>query len=267
MMKTSTTDRSWTGGKRLRHEPFTLLFFRGGVNRLLLLLLAILVVLAGCGGSGSSPSQSTGTIAGNWQFTMAAPADLSFQGGVQGGFFLQNNGSVTGALVYSIQLPAQQGGSPTLCNGGSAPVTGTINGQNVTLTATAGAQTFTLTGTLNGSTMSGTYASTDGQGCGTAQTGLQWSATSVPPLTGSIQGNFHSVLSTLNTSLNTSPRNQDFPVSGSLTQGENIGASNATVTGMLYFQGYPCLTSASVNGQISGNSVILQIIAPNGLNV
>ncbi|HTS04122.1 MAG TPA: choice-of-anchor D domain-containing protein, partial [Candidatus Eisenbacteria bacterium] len=54
---------------------------------------------------------------------------------------------------------------------------------------------------------------------------------------------------------------------GSLTQGPNIGASNATVTGTLTFQGYPCLTTASVNGQISGNAVILQLIGTNGLNV
>src|SRR4029077_10542616 len=80
------------------------------------------------------------------------------------------------------------------------------------------------------------------------------------PVTGAIQGNFHSVLDPL-------LRDQDFPVSGSLTQGDNIGASNATVTGTLTFQGYPCLDTASVNGQISGNSVILQMIGVNGLNV
>jgi hypothetical protein len=106
----------------------------------------------------------------------------------------------------------------------------------------------------------GTYASTDGKGCGTAQTGLQWSATSVPPLTGTIQGSFHS---TTQGSL----RNQVFPVTGMLTQGDNIGASNATVTGTLNFEGYPCLSGASVNGQISGSSVVLQIISNNGLNV
>jgi hypothetical protein len=79
-------------------------------------------------------------------------------------------------------------------------------------------------------------------------------------LTGAIQGNFHS-------SLDPVLRDQDFPVTGSLTQGANIGASNATVTGTLTFQGYPCLSSASVNGQVSGNSIILQIIATSGLNV
>jgi hypothetical protein len=228
-----------------------------------LVLFAGLSFLSACGGANNSQqSQAAGTLAGNWQFTMSAPADSSFSGGIQGGFLLQSKGSVTGQAAYSVFLPPQSGGSPTLCSGGSASVTGTLQGQNVTLTALAGAQTFTLTGTLSsdGLTMAGTYNSSDGQGCGTAQTGLQWTATLVPPLTGAIQGNFHSAL-------NPSLRDQDFPVSGSLTQGPNIGASSATVTGTLTFQGYPCLTTASVTGEISGSSAILQIFAPSGLNV
>ena len=249
--------------ERISLEPFAPIFFEVQVKSLLLLLFASLMVLSACGGRSSNPPQSSGQLAGNWQFTMANPSDNSFLGGIQGGFLLQNNTSVTGAVVYTVLLPAQ-GSSPTICNSGSAPITGTVNGQSVSLTAVAGPQTFTLTGALSadGSTMMGTYTSTDGQGCGTAQTGFQWSATSVPPLTGSIQGNFHSV-SVQNPAL----KNQVFPVTGSLTQGENIGASNATVTGTLNFQGYPCMTTASVNGQISGNSVLLQIIASNGLNV
>ena len=247
---------------RGNRRPFARSRFDGDVRCWFLFLLAGLVTLSACSG-GSGQSQSTGSLAGNWQFAMTAPADNSFLGGVQGGFLLQSKGAVSGAVTYSVSLPPQQqGGSSSLCSSGSAPLTGTITGQNVTLTVVAGLQTFTLTGTLSagGTTMAGRYASTDGNGCGTAQTGLQWTATSVPPLTGAIQGNFHS-------SLNPALRNQDFPVSGSLTQGENIGASNATVTGTLNFHGYPCLTTASVNGQISGSSVILQIIAPNGLNV
>jgi hypothetical protein len=230
-----------------------------------LMFVAILLTLCSCGGSSSNQSQSNTQLAGNWQFTTAPPSDGSYEGGIQGGFLLQNNGSVTGGAVYSIFLPPQLGGTATLCNSGSAPVTGTINGQTVSLTAVAGNQTFTLNGGLsaNGSTMMGTYSSTDGQGCGTAQTALQWSAILVPPLSGSIQGNFHSSLSSRDPSL----RNQDFPVSGTLMQGPNIGASNATVTGTLTFQGYPCLSTASVNGQISGSSVVLSIIAPTGLNV
>ncbi|MGC2398321.1 MAG: choice-of-anchor D domain-containing protein [Acidobacteriaceae bacterium] len=235
-----------------------------------MLLLTGLMVLSGCGGSNTSNQpQASGQLAGNWQFTLATPPDGSFEGNCPsssgtlaplcfGGFLLvQNNGSVTGAITYAIVLP---GANPTICNSGSAPVTGTVNGQTVTLTAAAGNQTFTLTGVLNASTMMGTYTSTAGKGCGTAQTGLQWSAIYVPPLSGAIGGNLHSTQSG-------SLRNQVFPVTGTLTQGENIGASNATVTGTLNFQGYPCLSSASVNGQVSGNSVVLQIIANNGLNI
>ena len=58
--------------------------------------------------------------------------------------------------------------------------------------------------------------------------------------------------------------NQDFLVSGTFTQGQNIGASNATIAGILRFSNYPCFSAASVNGQISGNSVILQVIGTNG---
>src|SRR5579862_6557385 len=225
-----------------------------------------LILLSGCGGSSTTgQSQISGQLAGNWQFTMSAPTDNSFLGGLQGGFLLQNNdGSVTGQLTYAISLPASSSSSvPTLCNSGSAPVTGNVNGQTVTLTATAFPLTFSLTGTLSasGTTIVGTYSSTDGKGCGTAQSGLQFTAVSIPALSGTVQGFFHSG--------QTDPalKNLVFPVTGSFTQGNNIGASNATITGTLSFQGYPCLSTASVNGQISGSSVILQLIGTNGLSV
>ena len=225
-----------------------------------------LILLSGCGGSSTTgQSQISGQLAGNWQFTMSAPTDNSFLGGLQGGFLLQNNdGSLTGQLTYAISLPASSSSSvPTLCNSGSAPVTGNVNGQTVTLTATAFPLTFSLTGTLSasGTTIVGTYSSTDGKGCGTAQSGLQFTAVSIPALSGTVQGFFHSG--------QTDPalKNQVFAVTGSFTQGNNIGASNATITGTLSFQGYPCLSTASVNGQISGSSVILQLIGTNGLSV
>jgi len=234
-----------------------------------------MIMLAACGGRASGGSDNSASLSGNWQFTVAPPPDGSFSGGLQGGFLLQNNGSVTGAAVYSVSAANIQTPLTNPCNSGSAPITGTIGSQNVTLTAGAGTQTFTFIGTLSsdGSTMRGTYASTAGTAadgttpCGTIQTGLQWSAILVPPITGTIQGNFHSTGGTAGLS------NQDFLVSGSLTQGENIGASNATVTGTLNFidpttnlSDYPCFSVASVNGQISGNSVILQIIGTNGSN-
>ncbi len=240
------------------------------MKSLWVLSVAAAMMLSACGSGTSGGSENSVSLSGNWQFTVANPPDGSFLGGLQGGFLLQNTGSVTGAAVYTVSLP--QLTFP--CNSGSAPITGTITGQNVTLTAVAGTQTFTFAGvpSSDGSTMVGTYTSTagtaaDGTPCGTAQTGLQWSATLVPPITGPIQGGFHS---TDNVGLD----NQDFAVTGSLTQGENIGASNATVTGTLSFlnpvtnlSDYPCFTLASVNGQISGNSVILQIIGTDGSTV
>jgi len=237
----------------------------GQARMWLLCLCSFLVLLVGCGGSSSSSNSSstTGQVSGNWQFTMSSPSDGSFLGGIQGGFLLQNNNSITGAVVYNVQLPAAPGGAPAVCSSGSAPVTGTMNGQGVNLTVTAGDQTFTLNGGLSsdGTTMMGTYNSTGAKDCGTKQAGLQWTALLVPSVTGAIEGNFHSALSTA------VAQGQDFTVTGSLTQGENIGASNATVSGTLAFQGYPCLSSASVNGQISGNQLILQVIGTNGLNV
>jgi hypothetical protein len=229
-------------------------------------LFAVVLLFSGCGSSHSNSNSSAGApqIAGNWQFTMTPPSDGSFLGGIQGGFLLQtnNSNSVNGAVVYSVQLPPLPGGVPTICSSGSAPVTGNLNGQSVNLTVSTGDQSFTLNGGLSadGTTMMGTYTSTGAKGCGTKQAGLQWTALLVPSVTGAIQGNFHSALSTA------VAQGQDFAVTGSLTQGENIGASNATVTGTLTFQGYPCLTTASVNGQISGNAVILQVIGTNGLN-
>jgi hypothetical protein len=249
--------------------------FRFGViemKSLLILLLACIMTLSACGGSSSSNNTQTVplSISGNWQFTMSPPANGSFLGGLQGGFLTQGTGSsVTGAVAYSIALPPSS--NPTVCNTGSAAITGTINGQYVTLTAAAGTQTFNFTGTmsLNGSTIVGTYnssagAAADGSACGTVQSGLQWTATLVPPLTGQVEGTFYSVGGTAG--LN----EQEFLVtSGSLNQAANNGADNSAVTGSLSFQigtqsDYPCILSANVQGQISGTSVALQVLDSSG---
>src|SRR5271170_5672467 len=152
---------------------------------LFLLLLAATMALSACRVSNPAVPTVPATLSGNWQFTMAAPADGSFEGGLEGGFLLQTNGSATGSVAYSIALPNNP--TPTVCNSGSAAITETLTAssgnQAVSITAVADTQTFTLTGTLSfdGSTMAGTYNSTsgtaaDGTPCGTAQSGLQWSA-------------------------------------------------------------------------------------------
>lgn len=250
------------------------------------ILFAVLIGFAsfGCGNSKVSQAANSGPGAANWQFTLAAPSDNSFQGTSSpscvpasagapaplclGGFLQQNSGSLSGQVVYSIQ-PANLPLGAFPCTGSGA-VSGSMNGNTVNLTVEAGSQTLSLTGTLSadGSTMLGTYSSVDAQGCGTAQSGLQWKAVSVPPLTGAVQGNLHSQFKN-DLAKPDFPADQDFPFTGNLTQSPNIGASNATVTGTLSFpNGYPCIGKvASVNGQISGSSVILQIVAGNGLNV
>ena len=225
------------------------------------------MMLSACGSSSSTGgSQVPLTLSGNWQFTMSPQVDQNnqalFLGGLQGGFLLQNSGSAKGSAEYAVSFPDLL----IPCNTGSAAITGTISGQNVTLTAVAGTQTFTLTGlmSLYGTTMAGTYTSTagtasDGSPCGSAEppagqniSGLQWSATLVPPLTGQVLGNL--------LSMGGAAGKATFPAYGVLTQGQNTGASSATVTGTLNVTDYPCFDAAYVDGQISGDSVTLQIV-------
>jgi hypothetical protein len=270
--------RNWQSRKSSALRPYAV-----STRVACLLLLAATLTLSSCGGSSSSSSsQQNGAMAGNWQFSMT-PTDANYpaavQYGLQGGFLLQDNGNVTGQVTYTIAFDQIQNGLPVVCDSGSAAVTGTVNGQSVTLTAAAATQTFSLTGTLgaNGSITNGTFMTPGGMvgntvcGAATAQ-GVSgaWSAALVPALTGNLAGSFHSTGLNLN--------NQDFQVIGNLTQGQNIGASSATVTGMLNFvipstllsdhpvSDYPCFPSGfvNVNGQISGNTVILQLIGQDG---
>jgi hypothetical protein len=261
------------------------------LHLILLTLLALTLCKCG-GGSGSTATSSDPQVSGNWQFKLATKGtslDVNVSP-LQGGFLLQTNGSITGQAVFSLVLPPQNSGSPITCNSGTANVTGTVSGQSVNLTAVMGTldengnptmQTLNLKGgTLNSNnsaiqkgtwTLSaGYYLVINGKqnqflpcGGGSQDTGT-WDATLVPPLTGGFQGFFHSTTSTSFT-------NQDVSVSATFNQGPNVGAPTATVTGTLLFQDpvtllndYPCLTTASVNGTISGNSVLLQIFSTNG---
>jgi len=267
---------------RTNQEPRSRRLCAASMKSLSLLLVAGTMMLSACGGSSSGGSTQSATLAGNWQFTLANPDPtypVGQQYGLEGGFLLEKNGSVTGQAVYSVSNV--QNGQTVVCNAGSATITGTIGGTTVNLIAGAGTQTFTLMGTLSsdGSTVTSTSGFTTNGGtpvggspCGAATTaGLSWSAVLVPPLTGSITGSFHSG------GLPAPPLvGQDFPVTGTFTQGENIDASNATVTGTLNFidpttglNDYPCLSNPRifVNGEISGNTVVLELIGPDGSNL
>jgi hypothetical protein len=244
----------------------------------LLFLLAGTVALCACGSSSTNNSQVVPlNLSGNWQFNMAEqlnpdPTKPSFTGGMQGGFLLQTSSSIAGqaSFVIMTQPTPGSGALATPCNSGVDQITGTINGQTVNLTAqSSSGQTFTLTGTLSfdSSTMTGSYMSTDGTGCGIA-TAQNWSASLVPPLSGNIQGFFHSTGGTAG--LN----EQEFVVSGSISQAPNTGASTASVTGNLRFvdpttliTDYPCFALASIVGQISGDTVFLQILGADGSTI
>jgi len=254
---------------RMHRELLSPDFFRACAAAL---LIAGTLVLAACGSNGSGPilNPIPLTLTGNWQFTVSNPSDGSFTGGIQGGFLAQTGTSATGGATYSVALPG-----PTVCSSGSADVTATLNGQDVTLTAVAGTQTFSFTGrmSIDGTNMGGTYSSTagtatDGSPCGTAQTGLQWSAVMVPPLFGSFVGSFHS------TGGAAGLNNQDFLVSGVLLQGPIVGGSSVAVTGSVGFTDpntlvpdYPCAKAANLTGTISGNTVTLQMTGTDGSNL
>jgi len=241
----------------------------GGGRYLWIPSLAAILMVCGCSNRVPDVPQFGPQLSGNWQFTVANPPDQSFVGGLQGGFLVQNNNSLSGSVAFSIS-----GSSASVCNSGSAAITGTISGQNVTFIAVAGTQTFTFTGSIStdNSTIVGTYSSTagttNGTACGTAQTNLAWTANFVPPLVGAIQGNFHS------TGGNSGLMNQQFPVTGLISQAKNSGESSAVVTGTLTFVDpvslvsvYPCIDTVTINGRISGNNVTLQLIGSDGARV
>ena len=235
------------------------------VRGFLLLSLAGILVLCGCSNHPPDIPPVGPQLSGNWQFTVANPPDQSFVGGLRGGFLVQNNNSLTGTVAFSISA------SGANCEAGSAAISGSISGQNVTFTAVAGSRTFTFSGSvsLDSSTMIGSYRSTAGTtGCGNAQMNLSRTASFVPPLIGPIQGNFHS------TGGNSGLMNQQFPVTGLITQAQNDGQSSAVVTGTLNFVDpisllsvYPCIDTVNVRGSISGNTVNLQLSATDGSNV
>jgi hypothetical protein len=279
--------------KHIREKELRKTGVPGHAAKLYLFLLILIALMpSGCGGgSTTTTAQADPQVSGNWQFTMST-TDASFVASpLQGGFLVQEKGSISGQIQFAIILPSTNGGATTICNSGTATVTGTLSGQTVNLTAVVGTldakgNETTQTLTLNGGTLSadnssiqkGAYTLTPGfanvnnqfVACGVAQDAGSWSATLVPPLTGGFQGFFHSA----NTGSPNLAVSADYQVSGTFTQGPNIGTATATVTGTLLFQDpvtllndYPCLTTASVNGTISGNSVLLQIFSPNGTAV
>lgn len=210
------------------------------------LFFCLSLALAACGSGKSTPAVAAGdSLSGNWLITLSRHADP--QPLIYSGFLLQAGNSVTGSLKL--------GGG---CSG-VGPVTGTLDGQNLQLDVNEFGQNLTLTGIFppSGSdALVGGPFSTIGGGCTGTSTGT-WAGLRVPPMTGPFHG-----------TLASDSGNGTVNVSGTFTQGPNIGATNADVTGQIDTTGPPpfCsyLTTATMTGTITGTSVSLFFFGPDG---
>ncbi|MBV9573356.1 MAG: hypothetical protein JOY93_04830, partial [Acidobacteriales bacterium] len=148
---------------------------------------------------------------------------------------------------------------------GVGAVTGTNQNLNIAIAIGEGASTLNLTGTVSadGKSMSGTYSDLGG-GCSLALSG-SWSAFQVPALSGNFTGTIsNSSYMALATGMNPAA---PIAVSGTLLQGPNIGASNATITGTINASGYPCFATAAITGTITGASVVLSVFGFDGTQI
>jgi hypothetical protein len=226
-------------------ERFSSSRIKAGIRTAAAICLGLL--LASCGG-GSSNTSTSSTLSGNWLITLTRqtnPVPLLYSG-----FLIQSGKNVTGSLILGDG-----------CSG-VGPVTGTVNGQSLQLDINEFGQNLTLTGTIPSAGTTGVFIgggfSTLSGGCTDASTGV-WSAQQVAP----INGTFHGTLVS-----GQSPSNGTVNVTGSFTQGSNIGASNASLTGTMTTSGTPpfCsyVTNASISGIISGTTASLTFYDPLG---
>lgn len=219
-------------------------------------LVFLLLTLAACGGGPISSSPASGPLSGNWQLSLLQESPPPLTTLSASGFFWESNNALTG----SVQIPAE--GTDGQC-GGVSSVTGTVSGQNVTLFLNEGGTELSLTGIISSDnkSISGDYLGPGG-GCLAAPTTGTWNAFLIPQLNGAFTGTLsNSQYMAVLTGL--SPP-APIAVSGTLTQGPGMGASNATLTGSITAVGYPCFRTVSLTGTISGQNVYLDVFAYNG---
>jgi len=212
------------------------------MRTLIAVMLACSLGLTACGDGGSSSKQ---VLSGNWQLMLTNTATSAVKS--ESGFFVQSGDSLAGGLLLAGQ---------TACPGvGSAQ--GQVKGSNVSITVNQVGETVNLTGTAasDGSKMSGDY-SIFASPCGANQVGT-WTADQVHTLTGNFTATF--------TSTTTPGLVMDF--TGMIAQGPNNGGSTAILTGSMMSSDAPCLSNASVTGQISGTAVVFNLLGPEGTAV
>jgi len=207
--------------------------------------------LAACGGSGSG-SAKTGALSGNWQIALQSTTYPESETG--SGFLLQSGSTVSGSVLLSGQTASGTG--TTVCQGVGTAL-GQATGSNVTLAVSPAGQTVNLTGTSanNSTSMNGSY-SILAAGCGQTEVGT-WSANQVDPLTGSFQATF---VSNFTSGLT-------FQFTGTITQGTNTGGSTATLSGTMTSTNSPCFTTASIEGVVSGTSVVFNLFNAQGIGL
>lgn len=138
---------------------------------------------------------------------------------------------------------------------GVGTVSGRVSGDNVSIGVSQNGQTINFTGTTSsgGSSMTGDY-SLLASGCGNTQTGT-WNAVRITPLSGNLNATFTSSLTP----------GVVIHFAGKISQGDNTGQSNASLTGnMTSADSQPCYSNVNIVGQVSGTAVVLNLVAPDG---
>jgi hypothetical protein len=198
-------------------------------------------------------------LTGNWQLSLFQEEPRPTQTLAVSGFLQQSSSSFSGSFTFP----------PSTVNGncaGVAVLTGTVSGQSIQFSANQAGTVLNFSGALSsdGQSMSGNYQGLGG-GCFTRPTTGTWSGILIPPLNGSFTGTLSnsSYMVLVNGIVPPAP----IQVTGTLSQTSNIGESNATLQGTISAVGYPCFTTASLTGTISGANVVLSLFGYNGIQI
>lgn len=162
----------------------------------------------------------------------------------ESGFLVQSGSTLNGEVVLASQTP---------CPGlGSAQ--GTLTGSNVSITVDHSGQRVILTGTAaaDGSSMKGSY-SLLANTCSSGSASGIWNARPVKP----VSGNYLALFTSNSLGL-------VYNYSLKASQGPNVGASVATLSGTMTSSTSPCASDVSITGVIGGTSIVFSIFASNG---
>ena len=214
-----------------------------------LLIVVLLLAILSCG-AGSHNTPVGGALSGNWQITLIRHNTTDQW--TLSGFLVQSGNNITGSFILNIGCQ------------GVGSVTGTFDGQNLQLTVSSSGQDFNLSAAAaqggSSNSLSGQFSTLQG-GCISFSSSGTWTAIRIPAISGLFHGTF----------VENSPQSITIDVTGALTQGPNVGASNATLTGTINATGATAfcsyLNNATVTGLISGTSASLNFYGPDGTQI